>query len=125
VLIASFAGLALLLAVIGIFGAMSYSVAQRSHELGIRVALGANRGQVLSLVIRQGLALAAFGITSGLVGALILTRYLRSLLFEVSPTDPMTFIAISVVLCLVAVAATYFPARKATAVDPIEALRYE
>ncbi len=125
VLIASFAGLALLLAVIGIFGAMSYSVAQRSHELGIRVALGANRVQVLSLVIRQGLALAAFGITSGLVGALILTRYLRSLLFEVSPTDPMTFIAISVVLCLVAVAATYFPARKATAVDPIEALRYE
>ncbi len=125
VLIASFAGLALLLAVIGIFGVMSYSVLQRTHEIGIRVALGANRNHVLRLVVGQGLALAGIGIVGGLAGAFALTRYLRSLLFEMSPTDPVTFIAISVVLCLVAVAATYFPARRATAVDPIEALRYE
>jgi len=125
VLVASFAGLALLLAVIGIFGVMSYSVLQRTHEIGIRVALGANRRHVLRLVVGQGLALAGIGIAGGLVGAFALTRYLRSLLFDVSPTDPVTFIAISIVLCLVAVAATYVPARRATAVDPIEALRYE
>jgi putative ABC transport system permease protein len=125
VLLASFAGLALLLAAIGIFGVMSYSVAQRSHEIGIRVALGAQRYQVLRLVVGQGLLLALIGIAAGLAGALALTRYLRSLLFEVSPTDPWTFVGVPVILCAVAVAASYFPARRAARVDPIVALRYE
>jgi putative ABC transport system permease protein len=125
VLLASFAGLALLLAAIGIFGVMSYSVAQRSHEIGIRVALGAQRDQVLRLVVGQGLILALIGTAAGLAGAFALTRYLRSLLFNVSPTDPWTFIIVPLVLCVVALAASYFPARKAAGVDPIVALRYE
>jgi len=125
VLLASFAALALLLAAIGIFGVMSYSVAQRSHEIGIRVALGAQRDQVLRLVVGQGLILALIGTAAGLAGAFALTRYLRSLLLNVSPTDPWTFIAVPVVLCAVALGASYFPARKAAGVDPIVALRYE
>ena len=125
VLLASFAALALLLAAIGIFGVMSYSVAQRSHEIGIRVALGAQRDQVLRLVVGQGLILALIGTAAGLAGAFALTRYLRSLLFNVSPTDQWTFIAVPLVLCAVALGASYFPARKAAVVDPIVALRYE
>jgi putative ABC transport system permease protein len=125
VLLASFAGLALLLAVIGIFGVMSYSVLQRTREIGIRVALGASQTELLRLVVGQGTVLAVIGIATGLAGALALTRYLRTLLFETSPTDPLTFVAVSLILCMVAVAASYFPARKATRVDPIEALRYE
>ena len=91
VLLATFAGLALLLAVIGIFGVMSYSVAQRTHEIGIRVALGAQRDQVLRMVVGQGLLLALIGTVGGLAGAFALTRYLRTLLFNVSPTDWLTF----------------------------------
>jgi putative ABC transport system permease protein len=125
VLLASFAALALLLAAIGIFGVMSYSVAQRSHEIGIRVALGAQRDQVLRLVVGEGLVLALIGTAAGLAGAFVMTRYLRSLLFNVSPTDPWTFIAVPVVLCAVALGASYIPARKAAVVDPIVALRYE
>jgi putative ABC transport system permease protein len=125
VLLTSFAGLALLLAAIGIFGVMSYSVAQRAHEIGIRIALGARRDQVLRLVVGQGLLLALIGTAAGLAGAFALTRYLRSLLFNVSPTDPWTFIAVPVVLCAVAFGASYFPARRATNVDPVQALRYE
>ena len=125
VLIASFAGLALLLAAIGIFGVMSYSVAQRAHEIGIRVALGARSGQVLRLVVGQGLALALTGTAAGLAGAFALTRYLKSLLFEVSPTDPMTFIAVPLLLCAVALAASYIPARRATRLDPMVTLRFE
>jgi putative ABC transport system permease protein len=104
---------------------MSYSVAQRSHEIGIRLALGAQRDQILRLVVGQGLSLALIGTAAGLLGAWGLTRYLRTLLFNVSPTDPWTFIAVPVVLCAVALAATFIPARKAAAVDPIVALRYE
>ncbi|HEV2690531.1 MAG TPA: ABC transporter permease, partial [Bryobacteraceae bacterium] len=125
ILLGAFAGLALLLAAIGIFGIMSYSVAQRTHEIGIRVALGAQRDQVLRLVVGQGLVLALIGTAGGLVGAAVLTRYLRTLLFEVSPTDWPTFIIVPVVLCLVAVLASYLPARRATRVDPMQALRYE
>jgi putative ABC transport system permease protein len=125
VLLASFAGLALLLAAIGIFGVMSYSVAQRAHEIGIRVALGARRDQVLRLVVGQGLLLALIGIAAGLAGAFALTRYLQSLLFNVSPTDPWTFIAVPLVLCAVALGASYVPARRATDLDPLETLRYE
>ncbi|HTA68793.1 MAG TPA: ABC transporter permease [Bryobacteraceae bacterium] len=125
VLLASFAALALLLAAIGTFGVMSYSVAQRAHEIGIRVALGAQRDQVLRLVVGQGLVLALIGTAAGMAGAFVLTRYLRALLFNVSPTDASIFIAVPVVLCAVALGASYFPARKAAGVDPIAALRYE
>jgi len=125
VLLASFAGLALWLAAIGIFGVMSYSVAQRTHEIGIRVALGAQSDQVMRLVVGQGLLLALIGTAAGLVGAFALTRYLRTLLFNVSPTDWLTFTAVPLVLCAVAVAASYFPARRAIRVDPMAALRYE
>ena len=125
VLLASFAALALLLAAIGTFGVMSYSVAQRAHEIGIRVALGAQRDQVLRLVVGQGLVLALIGTAAGMAGAFVLTRYLRALLFNVSPTDASIFIAVPLVLCAVALGASYFPARKAAGVDPIAALRYE
>ena len=125
VLLATFAGLALLLAVIGIFGVMSYSVAQRTHEIGIRVALGAQRDQVLRLVVGQGLLLALIGTAGGLAGAFALTRYLRTLLFNVSPTDWLTFTAVPLILFAVALAASYFPARRAMRVDPMQALRYE
>jgi putative ABC transport system permease protein len=125
VLLASFAGLALLLAAIGIFGVMSYSVAQRTHEIGIRVALGAQSDQVMRLVVGQGLLLALIGTAGGLAGAFALTRYLRTLLFNVSPTDWLTFTAVPLLLCAVALAASYFPARRAMRVDPMQALRYE
>jgi putative ABC transport system permease protein len=125
VLLTTFAGLALLLAAIGIFGVMSYSVAQRTHEIGIRVALGAQRDQVLRLVVGQGLLLALIGTAGGLAGAFALTRYLRTLLFDVSPTDWLTFTLVPLLLCTVALAASYFPARRAMRVDPMQALRYE
>ncbi len=125
VLLSTFAGLAVLLAAIGIFGVMSYSVAQHTHEIGIRVALGAQRDQVLRLVVGQGLFLALIGTAAGLVGAFALTRYLRTLLFEVSPTDWMTFTVVPIILCAVALAASYFPARRAMQVDPMQALRHE
>lgn len=124
-LIGTFAGLALLLAAIGIFGVMSYSVAQRTAEIGIRVALGAQRTQILRLVVGQGAVLASIGIAVGLAGAFALTRVLRSLLFEVSTTDPVIFTAVPLLLGMVALAATYLPARRAAKVDPIIALRYE
>jgi len=125
VLLGAFAGLALLLAAIGIFGVISYSVAQRTHEIGIRMALGAERRQVLSLVVGQALTIAIGGAVGGLAGAFTLTRYLRTLLFEVSATDAATFIVFPVLLCAVAVAASYLPARRAARIDPLTALRYE
>ena len=125
VLLTTFATLALLLAAIGIFGVMSYSVAQRSHEIGIRIALGAQREQVLRLVVGQGLVLALVGAAAGLAGAFALTRYLRTLLFNVSATDWLTFTLVPLVLCAVALAASYIPARRAMRVDPMIALRYE
>jgi ABC-type antimicrobial peptide transport system permease subunit len=125
VLLASFAGLALLLAAIGVFGVMSYSVAQRTHEIGIRVALGAQSDQILRLVVGQGFTLSLIGTAGGMAGAFALTRYLRSLLFNVSPTDWLTFITVPLLLCAVAMAASYLPARRAMRVDPMQALRYE
>jgi putative ABC transport system permease protein len=125
VLLTIFAGLAMLLAAIGIYGVMSYAVGQRVHEIGIRMALGARAGNVLSLVLRQGLSLAVVGIAIGLFGAMWLTEAMKRLLFGVSPTDPSTFALVGALLLAVAAAATYIPARRATKVDPIAALRYE
>jgi len=125
VLIGIFSGVALLLAAVGIYGVMSYVVGQRTHEIGIRVALGAQPGQIWSLVVGRAARLAVAGIILGLAGSLALTRYLSSLLFDVNATDPFTFGAVALLLVSVALAACYIPARRAMRVDPMVALRYE
>jgi predicted permease len=117
--------LALILAAVGLYGVMSYSVAQRTREIGIRMALGAGRGNVMGLVLKQGLTLVSAGVVLGLVAAFGITRLLASLLFGVSAIDPITFVGTSAVLIVVALLASYLPARRATKVDPIIALRYE
>jgi putative ABC transport system permease protein len=124
-LVGAFALLALLLAVVGLYGVLSYRVEQRRREIGVRVALGAQRQQVMRLVVGQGLRLAALGIAVGLVGALALTRVLQGLLFEVRPTDPATYALITALVLAVAVIASYLPGRRAAAVDPMVALRSE
>ena len=125
VLLGGFAILALVLAGIGIYGVMSYSVAQRTREIGVRIALGAQSGDVLKMVLAQALVLTALGLAIGLVGAFALTRFLVTLLFEVKPTDLTTFATVSIVLGAIAIMACLIPARRATKVDPLVALRYE
>jgi len=124
-LLGIFAGLALVLAAVGTYGVLSYLVTERQREIGIRMALGADRLRVLSLVLRQGLSTTVIGLVLGVGGALGLTRLARSLLFEVKPTDPLTFAAVAGVITLVALVACLVPARRATRVDPIVALREE
>jgi putative ABC transport system permease protein len=125
VLISVFAGLALLLAAVGIYGVMSYAVTQQTQEIGIRMALGAEREQILRMVLRHGSLMALLGIGIGLAAALALARLITSLLFQTSATDPPTFSLVPLLLAAVALLACYLPARRATRVDPMVALRYE
>jgi ABC-type antimicrobial peptide transport system permease subunit len=122
-LIEGFAGAALLLAAVGVYGVIAYSVAQRTRELGIRQAIGAQRGDILRHVLKQAVVLAIAGVAAGLSGAYGLTRVMKSLLFGVSPTDPTTFAAVGLLFIVVALAASYLPARRATKIDPMAALR--
>jgi putative ABC transport system permease protein len=125
VLLGAFAMLALALAAVGLYGVLSYSVSQRHREFGVRLALGAERGDILRLVVQQGLALTLVGVALGLAGALGVTRFLKTLLFGISPNDPATYAAICALLVAVAFLACWIPARRASRVDPMAALRVE
>ena len=124
-LLSVFAGVALLLATVGIYGVMSYSFSQRTHEVGVRIALGAQRLDILRMALSEGMGVVLIGLASGLAGAAVMTRVFRSMLFDVEPADPMTFVSVSVILAAVAFFACYIPAQRATRVDPLAALREE
>jgi putative ABC transport system permease protein len=124
-LLGLFAVVALVMALVGIYGVISYSVAMRTHEIGIRLALGAQRADVSRMVLSHGLRILVLGLAIGTAGALVLTRTMSSLLFGIRAVDPVTFLIIPVALALVAMLASYIPARRATRVDPMIALRYE
>jgi putative ABC transport system permease protein len=123
VLLAAFSSTALILAIVGIYGVLAYSVAQRTGELGIRIALGAERRDILRLVVFHGLALAGSGIALGLAGSILLTRLMSSMLYRISTSDPATFLLSAGLFLVVGFVASYLPARKATRIDPVEALR--
>jgi putative ABC transport system permease protein len=125
ILLGFFALLACVLAILGIFGVMSYSVGQRTQEMAVRVALGAQRSRVIGLVVGQGMSVAALGLAAGVLGALVLTRFLSGFLFEVKPTDTVTFIVALLLLTAASLVACYIPARRASSVDPAQALRVE
>jgi putative ABC transport system permease protein len=124
-LLGAFGGIALLLTAAGIFGVLSYLVTQRTREIGLRVALGAQRSDVLRVIVGHGVRLALLGLGIGIVAAMVVTRWMSSVLFDVKPTDPLTFSAVAVVLGTVALLASYLPARRAMRVDPMVALRHE
>ena len=124
-LLTIFAVVAMLLAAIGLYGVMAYSVVQRTHEIGIRMALGARRPEVLALVVKQGMSLALMGIAAGATLSLGMTRLISGMLFGITPTDPLTFVGVVTLLGTVAFLANYLPARRASKVDPMVALRYE
>src|SRR5262249_32556392 len=124
-LLVIFALLALVLAGVGTYGVVSYSASQRTHEIGIRMAMGARRSDVMKLIVGQGAIMALIGVGIGLVGAFVATRWMASLLFRVSAKDPATFAVVAILLTAVALLACYLPARRATSVDPMDALRYE
>jgi ABC-type antimicrobial peptide transport system permease subunit len=120
-----FAGMALLLATVGLYGVMSHFVTQRTQEMGIRMAIGASRANIIILVLQRGMILVVLGLGIGLLAAWGLTRWMGSQLYKVGPTDPLVFTAVPVILILVSILACYLPARRATKVDPMVALRYE
>jgi putative ABC transport system permease protein len=123
--LSSFSAIAFLLAIVGIYGVMAYSVTQRTQEIGIRMAIGAQSRNIVQMILWRSAALVAGGLAIGLAGAWAATRVLKNFLFEVTPFDPLTFAAVSLLLALVALAACYIPARRAAAIDPLVALRYE
>ena len=124
-LLGVFAGLALLLAAVGIYGIVAHSVTRRTHEIGVRIALGAHPRKIAGMVVRWALLLGGTGVAIGATGSLVLTRLLRTMLYGVSATDPAVFVAASVLLLVVATVAAYIPARRAARVDPLVALRHE